>query len=93
MRAPSASTIRSSGSSRRSVGAVHVAVHTHHRRADRLELAEHLEGREVACVKEQVGARDPLDACIRQPPAPRGRCVSEMTAISIPDYTELFPRP
>ena len=54
------------------VGAVHIPVHAHHRRPDRLELAEHLERREVAGVQEQVGARDPLDARIRKPPrAPR----------------------
>ena len=52
--------------------AVHVAVHAHQRRPDRLELAQDLEGREVACVKQQIGPRDPLDARLRQPPrAPR----------------------
>jgi hypothetical protein len=50
------------------VRAVHVAVHPDEWRSDRLELPQHLERREVAGVQQEIGAGDPLDASIRQPP-------------------------
>ena len=52
------------------VGAVHVPVHAHHRRPDRLQLAEHLERREVAGVQEQVGGSR---SARRTPPAAAAR--------------------
>jgi hypothetical protein len=52
------------------LGAVHVAVHANERRSDRLEVAQHLERREVAGVQEQVRRPDPLDARVGQPPRP-----------------------
>ena len=68
MLAPSASTTRSAGSSRRRSALSTLPCTPTHRRADRLELAQDLERREVARVQEQVRARDPLDAGVRQPP-------------------------
>ena len=80
-RAAPASTTSSRGRSSLQRRLVDVPVHRAHRRAERAELLEERDGDEVAAVQDQVGAAQPLDARRRAAPrAPRGRCVSEMTA-------------
>ena len=50
------------------LGGIHVAVNPRDGGPDRLELAQHRKGHEVAGVQEQIGGGDPLDAGIGEPP-------------------------
>jgi hypothetical protein len=54
------------------IGAVHVPMDAGDRRADGLEVAQHVGRGEIARVEQEVRPRDPLDAGVREPPgAPR----------------------
>ena len=73
---------------------VDVAVHARQRRTDPLELAQHLDGREVAGVEQQVGARDALDEGVGQPPrAARHVGVGDDGDERSRVYTQPHPRP
>ena len=82
MRASPAATTRSPGSRRRSSALSTLPCTAGQGRPDRLELADHLGGGEVAGVQQQVSGGDALDAGAGSRRAPRGMCVSAMTAIS-----------
>ena len=67
-------------------GLVDVAVHGVHRRAERLEQLEHLDGDEVAGVEDQVGGAQPLDAG-------RGQRTAALGHVRVADDRELVSAP
>ena len=70
IRTPSRSTVWRSGSRRCSAAVVHVAEHGVHRRAEALEVLEHLGGHEVAAVQDGVGLPAAVQARRGHGPAP-----------------------
>ena len=55
------------------VSAVHVAVNRDHLRAERSQLLEHPHRHEIACVDDEVGALQALNAFRGEPPIAAGK--------------------